>query len=1379
MRQVKNPIHPADVFDFIVGTSTGALISFGLVHGNTKKFWEKQASIARESPWRLMPPMFVTKFIKGGNSGPVKMRNCQGEDREGMTVDEIIDFYEEFTEKIFKWPDDTSYNGCLCCCNLWRKIWRVMFKLGTDINPDPYTQDNLREYLKGLFGEMTLEDCEDSQKRAKVGAAALRFQEDPRKPDKLKLFSTSPRGKDKIAKVADVLVASTCAPVYFDAPAIVNGERFVDGAMGANCPVQKAIEQVKKTKGGELSFALSFAPPTRGLGGKKLEQYAPQYKVLYWLKYFPHALANGLGIYEAARMTSKMSTFVRLQPETYMSKEFKLDETKVEDMETAMECERIVSNDYFEMTMVAAAGIVLETRRGAKQKKLCPDQMAILIKIIHVARRRGNLRIAKHYLRDIKSISQDKEQKRHLELTMDLLCRESCLDYVNDQEQLQGIQSYLNHQSNTCVDESFQCCLENQKCLIEKALLKYHLRDYEAAAKTYKKAIEGLWNLNSGESLDSQKKQRFFRRLWDILSFHRYKIRTCPPQNNVCKLIVRAYSGLAMTLRAISKETENFTFAIPTPIGQDFQQKDEDKPKAKLKLGMPKQFKSRSDWDRLLDINNITEAADMLQKSCLRTLSEMQFRLGDNWLIVDIFDDLGQACQASGCHEEAVAHFEACLDALKKMEGFDSRASTKTARIISNMGWSFMCLGDLDSAWSNLMDSWNLWLHLLIFDEVRKHIKRGSNRVSKRSLKQPCGSFKNVFLEKKLSILIRDHRKSIRDSVEDFFSIKLKSEELDGVVENVIEKSDTLRNPDFCQCLIRMGECQLKSELAKARVRKSSIHSWQDKLGSEIDYASKSETSTHIESNGDSERTSTSASSSSSSENSIERKSLNDTDQQIQIYEAIGDKNILMDNSEWMETLLCSQKNYGSCLIMAEMFESLANLDACQRRQHLEKAIRYYEETLPVDQLAPSPDIDKLSRVPEDRRRIEVCLERLAHCHILMGDQRQGQQYKIREAEKYFNDAKFSHDGARDDFVRAKSYFQGQMEMLSLSEKDYNQAKRDFERQRIKRKEVEEAKNDYDYAMEESKRAEDNVVQAQSIYNDSQIKLDRARDDFDEILRKVGSAKESFDKAQITIENCLRTKQKSLDIIGQKGQKDDHPPELITKFSLDGKRGTRHWNTILREICQVYINLGERLEGLQADYPGYNVLKNAAECYITALDLMTKEAFGIKKSRKYWRRHFKGGLTDNPFQFPDPKVITKKLRTADAFTYSRALNAGANNLHKREEYKTAAKMYLRSEEILKALEEKACKELRDFIEDEVPRCKRRRERDLRRSEKSERRTQVPAKVTVMLERVRWRAEDLWLEKHTRELKDWVGRIRAELKVASDGAGVAQAKIGRE
>ena len=60
LRNVKKPIHPTEVFEFIVGTSTGALIAFGLVEGKKS-----------------------------------------GEKRQPLTVQEIIDMYKRKTANIF------------------------------------------------------------------------------------------------------------------------------------------------------------------------------------------------------------------------------------------------------------------------------------------------------------------------------------------------------------------------------------------------------------------------------------------------------------------------------------------------------------------------------------------------------------------------------------------------------------------------------------------------------------------------------------------------------------------------------------------------------------------------------------------------------------------------------------------------------------------------------------------------------------------------------------------------------------------------------------------------------------------------------------------------------------------------------------------------------------------------------------------------------------------------------------------------------------------------------------------------------------------------------------------------------------------------------
>ena len=64
LESVSHPIHPTEVFDMIVGTSTGALISFALVGGNLKngKFHKfKSCSFQHQFI------KYRTRTIKGGS----------------------------------------------------------------------------------------------------------------------------------------------------------------------------------------------------------------------------------------------------------------------------------------------------------------------------------------------------------------------------------------------------------------------------------------------------------------------------------------------------------------------------------------------------------------------------------------------------------------------------------------------------------------------------------------------------------------------------------------------------------------------------------------------------------------------------------------------------------------------------------------------------------------------------------------------------------------------------------------------------------------------------------------------------------------------------------------------------------------------------------------------------------------------------------------------------------------------------------------------------------------------------------------------------------------------------------------------------------------
>ena len=98
-------VHPTDVFDVICGTSTGALISFGLVGGSTVEYVDVKQTEPTSKP--CMPP-FAFQYCCAGS-------RCNGEKdelnrwdpmtrpkRKSMTVAEVIKMYETATSSILK-----------------------------------------------------------------------------------------------------------------------------------------------------------------------------------------------------------------------------------------------------------------------------------------------------------------------------------------------------------------------------------------------------------------------------------------------------------------------------------------------------------------------------------------------------------------------------------------------------------------------------------------------------------------------------------------------------------------------------------------------------------------------------------------------------------------------------------------------------------------------------------------------------------------------------------------------------------------------------------------------------------------------------------------------------------------------------------------------------------------------------------------------------------------------------------------------------------------------------------------------------------------------------------------------------------------------------
>ena len=93
-------------------------------------------------------------------------------------------------------------------------------------------------------------------------AAAVALQFDKKEGDyRLKIFDT--RGSVSYP-VKEVLKASSCAPVYFDTPTLINGVSYVDGGVGGNYPLVQAIPRMQEIQRNNIpSSYLSIAPPQK------------------------------------------------------------------------------------------------------------------------------------------------------------------------------------------------------------------------------------------------------------------------------------------------------------------------------------------------------------------------------------------------------------------------------------------------------------------------------------------------------------------------------------------------------------------------------------------------------------------------------------------------------------------------------------------------------------------------------------------------------------------------------------------------------------------------------------------------------------------------------------------------------------------------------------------------------------------------------------------------------------------------------------------------------------------------------------------------------------------------------------------------------------
>ena len=304
MEAVEDPIHPTDVYDMIVGTSIGGLIAFSLVGGN-----------------------------KVGNYHHA---------RERMTIDECIQIYHAKAKDIFR--------------KSWLQWLISPVSWFFNIPLVAYSKDNVEKILHEQFGDCYLSDFsgEDLSKPV-AGVVARRLGE----KEGLVLFDTSSEDYWNY-KAKEVLLATSNAPVYFDTPVKIGDEYFVDGGIGGNCPLIKAIGRASKifaieNNSAKVVSALSVAPPP-----SLSPEVSNNGSLLSWLRYFVNLSTDARAVFEdvVANSNWKDILFQRLLPRGEKLMGFKFDEDDTQKMIDAMEKEKL-DNEMFLFDVVASAMFVV------------------------------------------------------------------------------------------------------------------------------------------------------------------------------------------------------------------------------------------------------------------------------------------------------------------------------------------------------------------------------------------------------------------------------------------------------------------------------------------------------------------------------------------------------------------------------------------------------------------------------------------------------------------------------------------------------------------------------------------------------------------------------------------------------------------------------------------------------------------------------------------------------------------------------------------------------------------------------------------------------------------------------------------------------------
>ena len=169
-------------FIYLLGTSTGSLIAFGLVGG------KKDQTTGKRVP---------------------------------LSVKEVTELYKDVIPKIFKKTKNTEG---------WIDWFLEQKGSIGEIPTTPYTQDILKQEVLKKFEDALTEDI--GHNSCLAGAVARQFNEDPiNQPDVLEIFDSK---SDPAQLVSEVLLGSSDAPIYFEVPSKIGHRNYIDGGVAGN-----------------------------------------------------------------------------------------------------------------------------------------------------------------------------------------------------------------------------------------------------------------------------------------------------------------------------------------------------------------------------------------------------------------------------------------------------------------------------------------------------------------------------------------------------------------------------------------------------------------------------------------------------------------------------------------------------------------------------------------------------------------------------------------------------------------------------------------------------------------------------------------------------------------------------------------------------------------------------------------------------------------------------------------------------------------------------------------------------------------------------------------------------------------------------------------